>query len=89
MWKFLAAAAGPLVRKALIMLGIGFVSYEAVNLSFGLIVSQMQTVWGTTPESILQIASLGGIPQSFGIIMGALSARLSYVAVQRIAKLAS
>jgi len=55
--------------------------------------AQVQTAvlssWGGVGGSALQIMSLAGIPESIGITLGALNARIALIAVQRFGKVAT
>lgn len=83
---WLLAAAWPIAKKVLVMLGIGWVTYEGLSLLGNQVVSEVSAVWGSMPVSMLQMASLLGIPQSIGIVLGAMTARIAYVAVGKLGK---
>lgn len=89
MWKFLLAAVLPLVKKVLLGLGIGWISYSGATLLMSNVIAQVQGAWGGMTGTMLQIASLAGIPESLGIICGALTARVALVAVDRFGKVAT
>lgn len=84
LWAFLAAASWPLVRKVLVMMGIGVLTYSALTTLVNSIVSNAQSNWGQLTGAALQLSSLGGIPQVLGIITGALVARVTFIAVGKI-----
>ena len=86
---WLLAAAWPVARKVLVMLGIGWVSYEGVTTLTNNIISVAQANWGQVSGAVLQICSIGGIPQMMGIICGAIVARASLAAVSKLTKMAS
>lgn len=89
MWLFLAAAVGPLAKRILIALGVGLVSYASVQTLANSLISQVQSNFGMIPTSMLQIATLGGIPQALSIICGALLARVALLAVSKFARVGS
>lgn len=84
LWAFLASASWPLVRKVLVMLGIGTITYAALTTLVNSIVANAQANWGQLTGAALQLSSLGGIPQVLGIITGALVARVAFLAVGKI-----
>lgn len=86
---FLAGAAAPLVKKVLVALGIGIVSYGGLSVLYGQAQSLVVSHWGQLGGAALQIGSLAGFPQACGIILSALSARIALVAVQRFALVAT
>jgi hypothetical protein len=86
---WLLALAWPLAKKVLVMLGIGWVTYEGITLLTNSAISAAQSNWGAMTGATLQLASLGGIPEMMGIICGAMVAKASLSAVSRLGKLAS
>lgn len=83
----LTALAGPLAVRVLAALGIGWVTYEGLGLAAQAAIDQLTTQWGQLPASAAQIASLMGLSQSLGIILGAVVARLSISSFTRLGKL--
>lgn len=86
---WLLSMAWPLVKKVLVMLGIGFVSYEGLSLIAGQIQGYVTSYWGMVGGTILDIATLGGIPKSIGITLGAFNARLAFMTLSRLGKIAA
>jgi len=86
LFVWLLAAAWPIAKKVLVMLGVGWVTYEGLSLLGNQVVAEVLAVWGAMPASMLQMASLLGIPQSIGIVLGAMTARIAYVAVGKLGK---
>lgn len=85
---WLLAIAWPLAKKILVSLGIGVVTYTGLTLIGNQISDSVISIWGQVPASLMQIGSLLGIPQAIGITLGAFSARLTYVAASKIARIA-
>jgi len=83
---FLLSAAWPLVKKALVALGIGFLTYEGLGLIATQVIGEIQMLWGMQASDVVQILSLAGIPQSLGIFCGSLTARVSFVVAARLGK---
>ena len=83
---WLLAAAWPIAKKVLLMLGIGWVTYEGLGLIATQVQNEIITIWGTMPANTLKMASLMGIPQAIGIVLGALAARVAFVAVGKLGK---
>jgi Protein of unknown function (DUF2523) len=86
---WLLAIAWPIAKKVLAGLGIGWLTYEGVTAALNAVIGAVQANWGAVSGSILQIASLGGIPEVMGIICGALVARLAIATVARLGKVAT
>lgn len=89
LFLWLLAAAWPIAKKVLVMLGIGMVTYASVTTLVNSVVAQAQANWGQVSGAVLQLSSLGGIPEVLGIITGALVARASFVVLGRLTKIAS
>lgn len=68
---------GPLVMRALLVVGFGTVTFVGVTAGLDSVISFAVASWSTLPASVLQLASLAGIPAGMGIICGAMVARLS------------
>lgn len=83
------AAAWPVVKKVLLALGIGWLTYEGLSAVGAQINTQVATIWGTLPASVLQMASLLGIPQSIGIVLGGIAGRISLVAAGKLGKIST
>lgn len=75
LFGFLLAAAGPLVLRALTMLGIGTLTFTGVTEGLTAIISSAQSNWSSIPSDVLGLAGLAGIPECLGIVAGAFVAR--------------
>lgn len=84
---WLLAMAWPIAKKVLQILGIGWVSYEAVTTLTNNVIGLAVSNWGQLTGAALQISSLGGIPTVLGIITGALVARGSFIVTNRLTKI--
>lgn len=77
MWAFLASAIGPLAIRALVAIGFASVTFAGVKTGFDALVSTAQSNWSALPAAVLQLASLAGVPQALGLVLGAMSARIA------------
>lgn len=77
----------PIVQRVLVALGLGTIAYTGLSTLGAALTIAVASSWGQVAVSIIAIATLGGIPQSMGIILGALAARLAYMAVGKIGKM--
>lgn len=87
LFAWLIAAIGPLATKVLTALGIGWISYEGMSLIADQVRDIVVGLWGGLPSYVLDILALGGISQSVGITLSALSARAGLAALSRLGKL--
>lgn len=85
---WLLSIAVPVVKKVLVALGIGTVTYAGLSVMGNMLVGHVVASWGQVGGATLQIATLGGIPQAIGIVLGAFNARLAMMAYGRLAKVA-
>lgn len=83
---WLLTALGPLLIRAVVALGFTAVTYTGVTALVGQLVTSAQSSWSAMPYSILQLASLSGIPQVMGMIFGAYMARIAMWAAAGAAK---
>ena len=83
-----ASLAGPLVKKALAAIGIGIVSYAAVQAAFSAAQAQLLALYGQAPSSMMWVAERAGFSAGIGIILGALAAKFALQAVGKLGRLA-
>lgn len=78
---------GPIVRKVLVALGFGIISYVAVKATIDGLISQAQGYFQGLPSSVLDYVALVGIGDCFGIIAGAISVRLGLQFAEKLGRL--
>lgn len=83
------ALVGPLVKKVLVALGVGIVTYASLQYLGVQINSAVISAWGGVSGPIMQILSLAGFPESIGITLGAINARIALIAVSKFGQVAS
>lgn len=81
---FLVAIAGPVVRKAMVSLGFGVVSYAAISTALAAALSAAKGAMSGFNGDAFQIVIQSGIFTAFGIIAGALTARVSLTALKKL-----
>lgn len=82
---FLASLAAPIVKRAMVALGFGLVSYAAMTLALNAALGAAKNAWAGLagfPEA-LQLVQMAGVNTAASIIAGALVAR---VAMQSLKK---
>jgi len=75
LFGFLMLAVGPMVLRALTMLGIGTITFTGVTAGLTSLISAAQSNWSSIPSDVLGLAGLAGIPECLGIVAGAFVAR--------------
>ena len=86
MAAFLLALVGPLVIKALIALSIGTVTFTGVTIALNGLINMATSNWSSVFPAVLQLASLGGVPEGIGIVTGAMVARVGIWAASSASK---
>lgn len=80
--------AGPVVKKALQALGIGVISYAAVQATFSAAQSQMLALYGQAPANMMWVVDRAGFSAGIGIILGALAAKFGLMALGKLGRIA-
>lgn len=83
---FLASAAGPLVKKAMIAIGFGTLTYTGLQAAFNAAQAQVISHYGQMAGASLQLSDLAGVGQVIGIILGALAARVGIAVVSKFGR---
>lgn len=73
----LVSAAGTLVGRVLIALGITAVTYVGVGASLDWMVAQWQSSLGNLPGKVLSVLGALRVGYDVGILVGAITARLT------------
>jgi len=89
MWAWLLAIAGPLAIRVLSALGIGFVTYGGLTLVANQVRDQVLSGLSGLSGSAYQVIAMTGIFESIGIMLGALSARATLMAISKIGRITS
>jgi hypothetical protein len=74
---WLISLVGPLVVRGIIALGFTAITLTGLTELTNSLVQAAQQNWAGLPVAVLQIASLSGVPESIGLVMGAYVARMA------------
>ena len=86
MWLALLLPLVPyLARRVLISLGIGIVTYATTAGLTNMFIAQITASMASTDAVVLQMASLFGVPDAMGILLGAYSTAGSLAAIRKFA----
>lgn len=83
---FLATSIGALVRKAMVAIGLGTITYTGLQSAFNGVQASVIANYGALDASALQIADLAGVGQAIGIILGAMAARVGIAVLSHFGK---
>lgn len=80
---FLSAIIGPLLRKALIFIGIGTITFVGMDAVLSQIITGIQNSLGGLTGDYLAFSVLLGVPEGLSIIAGGFSIRVAMIALKR------
>lgn len=83
---FLALSVGALVKRALLALGLGIITYSGLQAAFDAVQAQVIANYGQMTGASMQLADLAGVGQTIGILLGALAARVGIAVISRIGR---
>lgn len=72
---WLITLVGPLAMRVLLAIGFSTVTFTGVTIALQALIDSAVTNWASLPGDVLGLAGVAGIPQSIGIICGAMVAR--------------
>ncbi len=81
---FLSASVGYLAIRVLLAIGIGYITYEGVQLTMNEIFTLAQGHYNNIPTFSLQILGLAGGGEALGLITASLLFRVSFVLTSRL-----
>jgi hypothetical protein len=74
MWvSVLIGLVQPILARILAALGMGIITYTGTTLLVNQFTQMIQAQLSTTPQVVLQMATLYGLPEAIGIMLGALA----------------
>lgn len=86
-FSFLLASVGPLAIRVLSVLGMSVVTFTGVTELVQTLITSAQSSWGALPGAVLGLASLAGMPEALGMVLGAMVARTTLWAAMSATKL--
>lgn len=84
----LTALAGPLAKKVLSALGIGFLTFAGVDAAVNGALSAAKSNFAGTATDIASILAISGMFTAMSIIAGGITAGLTMMVFSRLAKIA-
>lgn len=77
----------PLVKKVLIALGVGVLSYAGFSMIADQLKEAIINQWGQLGAASYQYLSLAGVPTALGILLGGFTAKAALLAVGKLGML--
>lgn len=81
--SLLVSLAGPLVRKALLSLGVGVVTYVGLQSALTAALNASQNAFGGVAAGPAAILAMSGVFTALGIIAGGIVAGVTMIALKR------
>lgn len=75
--QLLLGLVGPLVLRAIAAIGYTAITFTGVQAVVNTLIGYAQDNWAAVPTTMLQLASLAGLPEAAGLICGAYIARVT------------
>lgn len=75
------------IVKAVTALGFGVITYGAVTWAINRAISEIRANYNSLPVEILQFLAIAGVPDYFGIVLGAITFVVAIKAMRSIALL--
>jgi len=86
---WLVAIAGPVVRRVLLALGVGVVSYGGLALLANAVRERVLENLSGLSGAAYQVVAMTGAFEAVGILLGGLSARAALMAVEKFGRITS
>ncbi|WP_040011135.1 DUF2523 family protein [Cupriavidus sp. HMR-1] len=83
---FLMGLIGPLVRQALVAIGIGLITYAGLDAAVSSALSAAKSSLGGMPAVALALCARGGMFTAFSVIAGGITAGVSMIVVKRLGR---
>lgn len=80
---WILALVMPIAKKVMVGLGVGILTVTGFDLAIGQLTNMINQSIGGTTADILGIATMMGIPESIGIMLGGVSSAATIMAVKR------
>lgn len=87
LFAWILAAIGPIAKRLLASLGIGWITYEGYSFVVDQAKSSLASAWGGMTSEALSMASSSGFGVAFGIILGAFAFKITSSVFTRLGKL--
>jgi len=85
--SWLMAVIGPVAKQALVAVGFGVVTYTGVDAAFNAMVSSLSSQVSAVPPNILIYAQISGVFEAMGLILAAISFKISFMTLTKMVKL--
>lgn len=86
LFDWLASAVGPLAKRVLSALGIGWLTFEGLGAMVDQARDAVISAWGGISANVLTVASMAGVGTAIGIVLGAIVARVTFVMLAKLGK---
>jgi hypothetical protein len=81
---WILALVAPIAKRVMVALGIGIITVTGFDMAIGQLTTMINQSIGGTTSDILGIATMMGIPESIGIMLGGITSAASLMVVKRL-----
>jgi len=74
-WTFIVSIIGPSVKKVMIAMGMGFVTYQGFDAGLDLIKGHVYAAIGTAPAQVVQMLGFLEVDKAINVIFSAIAFR--------------
>jgi len=83
MTDWLMSMVEPMIARALVSLGIGYISFSSITQIFDGVVSSIQSAFSGLGPNVLQLCTMYGLREAIGILFGGVTFSLSLISLKR------
>jgi Protein of unknown function (DUF2523) len=80
----LLALTGSIVMRVLTTLGIGFISYHAINGLIGTVVTSIHSNFGSSGDVVISLLNMSGFGTAINILCAAIITKATMIAVKKM-----
>jgi hypothetical protein len=82
--SLLVSLSGPIARQVLISLGLGVATFVGIDAALGALLSEARSAWaGSLSADVAAYVAMSGANVGLSMLAGAMSARLSLIALKQ------
>lgn len=86
LWAFILTIVVPLVEKVLILLGVGWVIYQGVDVALEELKTQLTGYLGGLPADLIGILGIMKVDMAFSLVLSAIALKFTLMGVNSAGK---
>lgn len=81
--SWILSLVAPIAKKVMVALGIGIVTVTGFDMAMSQLIQMVNQSIGGATSDVLGLATMMGIPDAIGIMLGGISSGASFMAIKR------